>query len=215
MPATSPDFFEGSFAVSDEELAKAAVVIKGGGIVAFPTETFYGLAVDPFNDEALDRLFRLKGRSLDKPVLVLVDKLESLRQLVKETPDLYRGLITDFWPGPLTLVFAGLEQLPRLLIDSSGTVGVRLSSHPVARRLAMAVGGVITGTSANPSGRPAAVTASQVKKMFPSGIDFFIDGGSVPGGSGSTIIGTEGDELKLLRNGSVPYEDILVSITRK
>ncbi|MCK4839828.1 MAG: Sua5/YciO/YrdC/YwlC family protein, partial [Desulfobulbaceae bacterium] len=104
---TSPDFSEKSSSVSDEELAKAAEVIRGGGVVAFPTETFYGLAVDPFNVEALERLFRLKERSSDKPVLVLIDKIESLPRLVSKTPDQYRKLIARFWPGPLTLVFPG------------------------------------------------------------------------------------------------------------
>ncbi len=212
MPVTSPDFSDSSVAVSDEELVKAAAVIRRGGVVAFPTETFYGLAVDPFNDQALDRLFRLKERSRDKPVLVLIDKIESLCRLVKETPDHYRSLIARFWPGPMTLVFAGLAQLPGLLTDSDGTVGVRLSSHPVARRLAKAVGGVVTGTSANPSGQPPAVTASQVKEMFPAGIDLIIDGGLVPGGSGSTIIGIEAGVLKLIRDGGIPFADIIAKI---
>ena len=182
-------------------------------MVAFPTETFYGLAVDPFNVEALERLFRLKERSSDKPVLVLIDKIESLPRLVSKTPDQYRKLIARFWPGPLTLVFPGLAQLPDLLTDSAGTVGVRLSSHPLACRLAMAVDGVVTGTSANPSGLPPAVSASQVKEMFPVGIDYVIDGGEVPGGLGSTIIGVEGNGLKLIRDGSVPFEEIISTIS--
>lgn len=212
MPVTSPDFAASSLAVSDEELARAAAVIRGGGVVAFPTETFYGLAVDPLNDEALERLFRLKKRSRTKPVLVLIDKIESLGRLVKETPEQYHTLIAGFWPGPLTLVFAGLTGLPALLTDSRGTVGVRLSSHPLARRLAKAFSGVITGTSANPSGLPPAVTAAQVKELFPVGIDYILDGGQVPGGAGSTIIGVEGDGLQLIRDGNISYEDISAAI---
>lgn len=188
-------------------------MIKGGGVVAFPTETFYGLAVDPFNAKALARLFRLKARAGDKPVLVLIDKIESLACLVGTTPDLYPQLIGAFWPGPLTLIFAGQPQLPALLTDVAGTVGVRLSSHPVARRLAGAAGGAITGTSANPSGLPAAVTAPQVRAMFPTGVDYVIDGGRVPGGPGSTIINVAGSGLKLLRAGAIPFEDILATIS--
>jgi L-threonylcarbamoyladenylate synthase len=198
--------------VADRELARAAAVIDGGGIVAFPTETFYGLAVDPFNKAALERLFRLKSRSLDKPVLVLIDRLASLDGLVSGIPDQYRDLVDQFWPGPLTLVFAGRPQLPNLLVDSEGTVGVRLSSHPVARRLAEAVGGTITGTSANPSGLPAAVTSAQVEEMFPTGIDYIVEGGRVPGGSGSTIVGTDGPGLRLIRAGTIPYEKILAAV---
>lgn len=210
---TSPDFSEHSLAVADKELVKAAEVISGGGVVAFPTETFYGLAVDPFNVGALERLFRLKERSGDKPVLVLIDKIERLPRLASKIPGQYRKLIAGFWPGPLTLVFAGLAQLPDLLTDADGTVGVRLSSHPIARRLAMVVGGVITGTSANPSGLPAAVSAAQVKEMFPVGIDHVIDGGDVPGGLGSTIAGVEGNGLKLIRAGSIPYEELIATIS--
>lgn len=211
MPMTFPDFAASSLAVSDAELVRAAAVISSGGVVAFPTETFYGLAADPFNDEALERLFRLKKRSSAKPVLVLIDKSESLGRLVQDTPPLYSKLIAEFWPGPLTLVFAGLPQLPTLLTDTQGTVGVRHSSHPLASRLAKAAGGVITGTSANPSGLPAAVTATQVQEMFPVGIDYIIDGGQVPGGEGSTIVGIQGDDLKLIRAGGVEYADIIAT----
>jgi len=198
--------------VAGQELARAAAVIGGGGVVAFPTETFYGLAVDPFNHEALERLFRLKKRSAQKPVLVLIDEISSLDRLVKAIPDLYRELMARFWPGPLTLVFPGGRQLPSLLTDTDGTVGVRLSSHPAARRLAAAAGGAITGTSANPSGLPAAVTASRIEEMFPSAIDYIIDGGPVPGGRGSTIVGNDSSGLKLIRAGAVPYEDILAAL---
>lgn len=209
MPLTFPDFAASSLAVSDAELVRAATVISGGGVVAFPTETFYGLAVDPFNTEALERLFRLKKRASAKPALVLIDNNERLGRLVQATPSLYSKLIAEFWPGPLTLVFPGLSQLPTLLTDGHGTVGVRLSSHPLACRLAKAAGGIITGTSANPSGLPAATTVSQVQEMFPVGIDYIIDGGQVPGGEGSTIVGIEDAALKLIRAGGVVFEDIM------
>lgn len=213
MPATSPDFSASSLAVSDEELAAAAGVIGRGGIVAFPTETFYGLAVDPFNNEALARLFRLKDRSLDKPVLVLIDHPASLGRLAAATPEPYRALIAGFWPGPLTLVFAGLPHLPARLTDAAGTVGVRLSSHPVARRLALAAGGAITGTSANPSGLPPPVTPAQVKALFPVGIDHIIDGGPTPGGGGSTIVGLGAGTLQLIRAGNISFQDIRATIS--
>lgn len=208
---TSPDFSASSLAVSDEELAAAAAVIGRGGVVAFPTETFYGLAVDPFNEVALARLFRLKERSLAKPVLVLIDTAASLDRLVEKIPEPYRRIIARFWPGPLTLVFAGRPGLPALLTDGAGTVGVRLSSHPVARRLARAAGGFITGTSANPSGLPAPVNPAQVQELFPAGIDYLIDGGPTPGGGGSTIVGLEAGVPRLIRAGNIPFADIRVN----
>ncbi len=195
-------------AVSEAELEEAATRISSGGIVAFPTETFYGLAVDPFNSSALGRLFSLKKRPSDKPLLVLIDQLEHLDLLVKKVPPQYKRLLEVFWPGPLTMVFEGIDGLPNLLTDEHGTVGVRQSSHPVARALATATGGAITGTSANPSGLPAAVNAKQVAEMFPEGIDQIIDGGPVPGGSGSTIIGMQEEGIRLIRQGQVPLEKI-------
>jgi L-threonylcarbamoyladenylate synthase len=195
-------------AVSAAELVEAADRIDSGGIVAFPTETFYGLAVDPFNPSAIERLFSLKKRSPDKPLLVLIDKPENLGRLVRSVPPQYKRLLDVFWPGPLTMVFAGIDGLPNLLADEHGTVGVRQSSHPVARALATATGGAITGTSANLSGLPAAINAKQVAEMFPEGIDQIIDGGPVPGGSGSTIIGLDGGGIKLIREGQIPLEKI-------
>ncbi|MFO7605312.1 MAG: L-threonylcarbamoyladenylate synthase [Desulfurivibrionaceae bacterium] len=209
---TTPDLTAAEIVVTDQELARAAAVIGGGGVVAFPTETFYGLAVDPSNAAALDRLFRLKKRSPDKPVLVLIDEIATLSELVSEIPDNYRKLMDQFWPGPLTLVFPGRARLHGQLVDSDHTVGVRLSSHPLARRLAGAAGGTITGTSANPSALPAAVTADQVQEMFPAGIDYIVDGGRVPGGTGSTIVGLEAGELKLIRPGIISYREIVAAV---
>ncbi|MBU0481423.1 MAG: threonylcarbamoyl-AMP synthase [Proteobacteria bacterium] len=195
--------------VSAAAINRAAEIIRGGGIVAFPTETFYGLAADPFNPEALRRLFDLKGRSHDKPILVLIDGLSRLSLLTKGTPGLYTSLIKEFWPGPLTLIFAGSGNLPELLTDSHGTVGIRWSSHPLATRLTAASGGVITGTSANPSGLPGAVSAEQVRDFFRTGIDFVLDGGPAPGGLGSTIVSIREHHLMPVREGVVPFASIL------
>jgi len=194
--------------VSAAEIAEAAAVIKRGGIVAFPTETFYGLAVDPFNPDALRKLFALKGRPPNKPILVLVHGPEYLSLLTKNIPDAYEPLLKKFWPGPLTLIFAGKDNLPGILTDSDGTVGVRWSSHPVACDLAEACGGAITGTSANLSGWPPAVSLGDLKRIFPVGLDYIIDGGETPGGTGSTIIGLEVGGVKLLRAGVVLFKEI-------
>ena len=197
-------------AVSVADYERAAGIIRSGGIVAFPTETFYGLAADPFNSEALARLFSLKKRTSGKAILVLIEKPDSLSLLTLGIPEIYRKLMETFWPGPLTLVFEGQGQLPELLTDTRGTIGVRWSSHPVACRLAGLTGGVITGTSANLSGLPAAVTASQVGEMFPDGVDFIIDGGTVPGGKGSSIVGRDiqTGSLNCIREGSIPFAEI-------
>lgn len=194
---------------SSEDLAQAAKVIRSGGVVAFPTETYYGLAVDPFNPEALDRLFRLKRRDANKPVLTVIHSAEELFLLAKEIPSLYQPLMRIFWPGPLTLIFDGLSTLPPLLTGNTGTVGVRISSNVVAQRLAEAAGQPITATSANISGQPPAINAKQVEEQFRRDIDWVVDGGETPGGTGSTIIGCNKNELILIRRGVLSYERIV------
>lgn len=195
--------------LTDEDFSQALEVLQAGGVVAFPTETYYGLAVDPFNQAALSRLFALKRRAPDKPVLVLVNERTQLADLVAEIPQPYEVLMDSLWPGPMTLVFTGVPSLPEMLTGYSGTVGIRISSHPVARRLAQMAGGPITATSANFSGQPAAVTAEGVTDQLGPDVDFILDGGITPGGSGSTIIGFQNEQVQLIRSGVIPYEDIL------
>ena len=197
--------------IPHKALAKAADIIQQGGVVAFPTETFYGLAVDPMNPAALKRLFKIKKRSYDKPVLILVDEESKLAELASAIPNQYQALIRSFWPGPLTLIFPGLALLPPLLTGNTPTVGVRISSHPIACRLLKAVGSPITATSANMSGEPAAVSASEVQEQLGRKVDLVLDGGKVPGGKGSTIVGIEGAGLKLIRDGVIPYDRILAA----
>lgn len=194
--------------VTDEALAQACGVLRAGGVVAFPTETYYGLAVDPFNQRALSRLFALKRRSAGKPVLLIVDNPSQLSLLVAEIPHSFTLLMEKFWPGPLTLVFPGTPSLPEMLTGRGGTIGVRVSSHPVARRLVRAFGQPITATSANLSGQPAAVTASGVRDQLGPEVDAILDGGETPGGKGSTLLGYQGGRVSLLRGGVIPFVQI-------
>lgn len=191
------------------DLNRAVAVLNGGGVVAFPTETYYGLAVDPLNPLALNYLFSLKQRDISKPILTLVDDRASLASLAQDIPIIYEPLMKEFWPGPLTLIFQARLNLPTLLTAGTSTIGVRHSSHPFARQLLRAFGRPLTATSANISGYAAAVDAYEVKTQFGSKIDVVFDGGRTPGTVGSTIIGLEGDRLKLIREGVIPYRDIL------
>ncbi|HKJ15282.1 MAG TPA: L-threonylcarbamoyladenylate synthase [Desulfobulbales bacterium] len=191
------------------DLNRAVAVLNGGGVVAFPTETYYGLAVDPLNPLALNHLFSLKQRDISKPILTLVDDRASLSFLAQDIPIIYEPLMKEFWPGPLTLIFQARLNLPTLLTAGTSTIGVRHSSHPFARQLLRAFGRPLTATSANISGYAAAVDAYEVKTQFGSKIDVIFDGGRTPGTVGSTIIGLEGDRLKLIREGVIPYRDIL------
>lgn len=191
------------------DLNRAVAVLNGGGVVAFPTETYYGLAVDPLNPLALNHLFSLKQRDISKPILTLVDDRASLSSLAQDIPIIYEPLMKEFWPGPLTLIFQARLNLPTLLTAGTSTIGVRHSSHPFARQLLRAFGRPLTATSANISGYAAAVDAYEVKTQFGSKIDVVFDGGRTPGTVGSTIIGLEGNRLKLIREGVIPYRDIL------
>ena len=194
------------------EITQAAAALMQGGIVAFPTETFYGLAVNPLVAGAMAKLFVLKHRSPDKPLLLLIDKVARLAQLVAAVPPLYAPLMARFWPGPLTLIFPARVGLPEGLSDARGTIGIRLSSEPLACKLAAAAGGVITGTSANPSGVPAAHTSQEVKALFPTGLARILDGGVAPGGLGSTIVAEDGGALRLIRSGAIPFSEILAAV---
>ncbi|MDH5298770.1 MAG: L-threonylcarbamoyladenylate synthase [Desulfobulbaceae bacterium] len=191
------------------DLAAAVQVLRQGGVVAFPTETYYGLAADPFNPAALARLFRLKQRPLAKAILVLIRDRGQLPLLASGVPAPFQPLMARFWPGPLTLVFPAVPTLPRLLTGGSGTVAVRLSSHPLAGRLLAAFGGPLTATSANLSGQPAAASAHQVRAQFGPAVDCILDGGLTPGGKGTTLVGYDNHHLFLLRDGVIPFAEIV------
>lgn len=199
---------------SEEDLSRAVAVLNSGGVVAFPTETYYGLAVDPLNPLALNHLFTLKQREISKPILTLVSDTGSLSFLVREVPDIYIPLMERFWPGPLTLVFQAKLNLPSLLTANTSTVGIRQSSHPFAQQLVNAFGRPITATSANISGRHAAIDAQQVRTQFGSKVDLIFDGGRTPGVIGSTIIGQSNNNLKLIREGMISFEEIMQIVSK-
>lgn len=194
--------------VDNRSLAHAADLLRAGGVVAFPTETYYGLAVDPFNPDALDRLFRVKHRPSRLPILVLIGKRSQLPLLTGEVPLLYYRLMDTFWPGPLTLVFPALPTLPYQLTGQTGTVGIRHSPHQVANAFIDAFNGPITATSANISGYPAATSAEDVARMFGDDLDLILDGGLTPGGKGSTLVGMERNQLVCIRDGQIAYTTV-------
>lgn len=178
-------------------------MLQHSGVVAFPTETYYGLAVDPTDALALARLFALKQRPENKPLLLLIDQLEQLVEVVSEVPKEYHRLIEMFWPGPLTLIFPARPEVSVLVTGGTGTVGVRISPHPIARELVRRVGRPVTATSANLSGRSPAASAEQVIAQFGEKIDWIIDGGPVTGGLCSTVCTLEHGKLVMLRRGQV------------
>lgn len=194
------------------DVARALAALRAGGVVAFPTETYYGLAVDPFNREALRRLFRLKNRPGDKPVLVLIRDAGDIPLLAAHTPPQYEPLMRRFWPGPLTLIFPARADLPPELTAGTGGVGIRQSPHPTAAALLEAFGGPLTATSCNRSGEPPAATAEAAASLCRNERDDFfltLDGGPTPGGAGSTIVGLRDGGLRCIREGKIPFVETL------
>lgn len=184
-------------------IEKASQIILRGGVVAFPTETFYGLGADVLDLEALQKVFQIKRREENKPLLLLVADQTWLPELVKEIPPVAGKLMEKFWPGPLTLVFQASPHLPSVLTANTGRVGLRISSHPVAQALVQAVGRAITATSANVTGHPSASLASEVSHALGKGVDAILDGGKTAGGVGSTVLDVSGALPNIIRQGTV------------
>ncbi len=191
--------------VPDAAIREAVRIIRTGGVIAFATETYYGLGVDPFNREALARLFAIKGRQQLKPILVLVSDRSQIDRLAASVPPSYLSVMDRFWPGPLTLVFPARADVPGLLTGNTGTVGIRQSPHPGAARLLDCLGAPLTATSANRSGAAPASTAAEVEAVFGHDVDLVLDHGPTPGNLPSTLVGERNGRLVCLREGAIPF----------
>lgn len=187
-----------------EEVSQLLRLEKVGAI---PTETYYGLACNPFSQKALERLVAIKGREEGKPILLLLGRLDDLLLVAERIPPLGLKLIKLFWPGPLTLVLPAKKNLPKLITAGTGTVGVRLSSLELTRKVAIAFGGPITGTSANKSNEPAISEPEELIKKLPD-LDFILDAGKTEGKAPSTVVSVVENRLELIREGAIPFEEI-------
>lgn len=183
-----------------EEIAFAALALRRGEVIAYPTETFYGLAVNALDELALARLRLLKGRE-EKAISVLVLGDEMIGRLCRSVPLAARRLMARYWPGPLTIAIPARRGAPAPLV-SSGCVAIRESPHPTARALLEAFGGPITATSANPAGQPPACTPEAVEEAF-DGRCRILHGGATPGGAPSTLVRVRGNRVEILRQGAL------------
>ena len=194
---------------SDERSAHdAAKIITRGGIIAFRTDTFYGLGADPFNRRALERIKQLKGREASKPILVVISDIDQIERFVSERSRAFDLLAERFWPGALTLIGQVAPTVPDEVTAGTGTIGIRLPDDDSVRALVRSCGGALTATSANPSGEKPARTAEEVAGYFGATVDLIIDGGKALADRPSTVVDVRAAEPKLIREGTIPWSEI-------
>lgn len=187
---------------------KAGNIIRDGGLVAFPTETVYGLGGDALDPGASRKIYAAKGRPSDNPLILHISEEKELYPLVSEVPEIARRLMKAFWPGPMTLVFNKSPLVPHETTGGLDTAAVRMPSHEAARRLIKAAGVPVAAPSANRSGKPSPTSAAHVLEDMDGRIDMILDGGEVPLGLESTIIDVTGDEAVILRPGYIGIDEI-------
>lgn len=198
MPVvSSPEKGDGSI------FASALRILNSGGLIAYPTESFYALGVCATHEGAVKKLFALKKRPADKPLPIIVGDRDVLMSIVKKVPDQAGDLMKRYWPGPLTLIFEARDSIPPLLTGGSGKVAVRVPGPGIALDMVRMLKMPVTATSANPSGGRPAVTAGEVLEYFGDSVDLIIDSGITPGGMPSTIMDITVCPPLLLRRGRV------------
>jgi L-threonylcarbamoyladenylate synthase len=191
-------------------IAQAVEALAAGGVVAFPTDTLYGLAVDPRRDDAVEKLLALKGRDRAAALPLVAADTSQARTAGRFGPRELR-LAGAFWPGPLSVVVPALAAISRVALGGGDTVAIRVPAHAIARALAGGCGFPVTATSANPSHLPAAESADRVAEMLGE-VDLLIDGGATPGGAASTIVSLGDDGPVLVRAGAIAWDRVLKSL---
>jgi len=190
-----------------ETRTEAAEIIAAGGVIAFRTDTFYGLGADPFNSRAIRKIRLLKGREDAKPILLLISDESEVDRFIQQA-EFFKLVARKHWPAPLTLIGVSRPEVPSALTANTHSLGVRLPDEDNLRALVRACGGALTATSANVSGQPPARTAKEVENYFPAGIDLIIDGGEVTATEASTVLDVSSSEVRLVREGAVSREDL-------
>ncbi|NWF77042.1 MAG: threonylcarbamoyl-AMP synthase [Chloroflexi bacterium] len=193
--------------VLQREIEKGIEILQKGGVIAFPTDTVYGLGADAFNSTAVERIYEIKNRPRHQGLPLLITDVEQLTALAKSIPEIAWFLAKRFWPGGLTLVLPKTDSLPTYLAPGP-TIAVRIPNHPICLALIKGLGKPVTGTSANISGQPPALTAEEVRQQLGRKIDFIINGGKCPGGKESTIVDVTRESPTILRQGIIPAHEI-------
>lgn len=190
-----------------ETRAEAARIIAAGGVIAFRTDTFYGLGADPLNPSAIQKIRELKGREDDKPILLLISDEDQVDRFIQQSA-FFKLVARDHWPAPLTLIGMSRPEVPTELTAGTKSLGVRLPDDDNVRAFVRACGGALTATSANVSGQPPARTALEVENYFPQGIDLIVDGGEVTATEPSTVLDVSKSEPRLVREGAISRDKL-------
>jgi L-threonylcarbamoyladenylate synthase len=193
--------------ILQRDLETGISILKKGGVIAFPTDTVYGLGADAFNSVAVQRIYEIKDRSESNPFPLLIADVKQLNALAEPIPELARFLARQFWPGGVTLVLSKIDSVPAYLAPGP-TIAVRVPNHPTCLTLLQHLAEPLIGTSANVSGQPAALTADEVRQQLGDRVDLVIDGGRCPGGKESTVVDITREPPVILRQGIVPSHDI-------
>ena len=199
------EIFDGG---SQQDIEKAAKILKSGGLVAIPTETVYGLAADALNSDAVAKIFKAKGRPMDNPLIVHISRFEEIYRLVKGVPHKAKELADRYWPGPMTIILPKSDIIPDEVSAGLPTVAVRMPSHPVARAIIEKTGRPLAAPSANSSGLPSPTTAKHVMDDMNGKIEAIVDGGPCDVGIESTVVTLATDPPRLLRPGGITHEQL-------
>jgi L-threonylcarbamoyladenylate synthase len=195
-------------------LDEAVAALRAGELVVFPTETFYGIAADPFSMIALEKLFGVKGRDPQKPVALIAADAPMALSIAAEVSPLAKILADSFWPGPLTIVMPARAGFPPQLIGPDGGVGIRVSPHPVALALSAGLGRPITASSANRSGQDPATTVDTARKSLGDRVKVFVDGGTLQASAPSTVISCDATGYRIIRAGAIDAKQIEFALSR-
>ncbi len=192
----------------ERQVKQGIEILKSAGVIAYPTDTVYGLGADPLNRRAVDKIYRVKRRPYNQALPLLLADKSDLTKVASEVPDIAWKLAEWFFPGGLTLVLRKSSWVPGNVSGGGNSIAVRVPNHPVPIALIKALGNPIVGTSANISGRPSPVTAAEVREQLGREVDLIIDGGRCAGGTDSTVLDVSGKTPILVREGAIPRKDL-------
>jgi L-threonylcarbamoyladenylate synthase len=195
-------------APESDKIRLAADIIQNGGVIAYPTETVYGLGANIYNATAVNRIYTLKGREQQKALIVIVHSFDLLQELVTHVSDEASLLIQHFWPGPLTMIFSAKPSVPEFITGGGKTIAIRIPNHPICRELIKACHAPLASTSANLAGGQNPTTAREVAETFGAQLDLIIDGGPSQSNIPSTVLDVTGKKVRLVRQGAITIETI-------